>query len=231
MRKKENICEEEEEDFNIPILPYSSANNQNRNLYLFGEVNSENVSYLIDMINTFNEQDDIAEEAYEKNIIGLLKNPEDIIEAKKLIKNFEEKPIKLYINSPGGYVDETIALINTIKSSITPIIAINLASCNSGAFFIFISCRQRLAYTSSSFMYHNIRGGHNGADITYVERMLTQNKEIQKILDDMVINNTLLTADYLSEINQNRNDKYWNGLQAKELNIVDVLLDIKQEEI
>jgi ATP-dependent Clp protease protease subunit len=66
----------------------------------------------------------------------------------------EREPIKLYIDTPGGSLSGSFTMINSIAQSKTPVWTINTGNAYSGGFFIFIAGHKRIAYSLSSFLYH-----------------------------------------------------------------------------
>lgn len=63
-------------------------------------------------------------------------------------------PIKVFINSNGGDLDASFTSINAIQQSVTPVWTINSGKCYSGGFLIFLAGHKRIAYSLSSFMFH-----------------------------------------------------------------------------
>ncbi|MBQ3325610.1 ATP-dependent Clp protease proteolytic subunit [Candidatus Saccharibacteria bacterium] len=116
---------------------------EDRRLYLAQEIRAFDAdemtgdmslcSYLADVILAYNRED--------KGIA-----PED------------RKPIRLYINSPGGDVTEGFSLISAIKLSKTPIYTINVGVWYSMAFLIGITGHKRFSLPCSTFLMHE---GHN----------------------------------------------------------------------
>ena len=66
----------------------------------------------------------------------------------------KREPIKLYIDSNGGDLIQTFILIDSIRLSKTPVWTIGMGAVYSGGFFTFIAGHKRIAYPSSSFLYH-----------------------------------------------------------------------------
>lgn len=66
----------------------------------------------------------------------------------------ERKPIKVYIDSNGGCLDDTLTMIDAISMSKTPVWTICVGNAYSGGFFTFIAGHKRIAYPMSSFMFH-----------------------------------------------------------------------------
>ena len=69
------------------------------------------------------------------------------------------KPIRLYINSPGGNTTEGFSVISAIELSKTPVYTINIGQWSSMAFLIGITGRQRFSLPHMTFLMHD---GFNG---------------------------------------------------------------------
>ena len=130
----------------------------------------------------------------------------------------ERKPIKIYINSPGGYVSETLTAIDAIKLSKTPVHTINIGKAYSGGFFIFITGHKRFSYPNASFLFHEGNAAmegdahkfHNYAD--FYKKELNQLKQI-------TLEHTKFGADYYNE--HSKDDLWLQAHEALELGIVD----------
>ena len=66
----------------------------------------------------------------------------------------ERKPIRLYINSPGGDLNIFYTVKDIIEMSKTPIVAVNLGMAYSAAALLFLSCRERYMLKSSKILLH-----------------------------------------------------------------------------
>lgn len=107
---------------------------------------------------------------------------EDILDLQSIIifHNLEDKgkpveertPVRIFINSNGGYISETFAICQTMVASKTPIYTINAGCCLSGGALMLISGHKRFAFKYSSALIHSGSGGTQG---TY-----EQTKEQQK---------------------------------------------------
>lgn len=71
----------------------------------------------------------------------------------------ERKPIRLYINSPGGDLNIFYTVKDIVEMSKTPIIGINLGMAYSAAALLFLSCHERYMLKSSKILLH--LGGAN----------------------------------------------------------------------
>lgn len=115
-------------------------NLQDRRLYLTSEIKTSEeesegaymstIDQLVDDIMEFNRQDN-----------------------KSKVKT--RKPIRLYINSPGGIVHEGFSLISAIELSETPVYTINIGMRASMAFLIGISGHKRFSLPNMMFLMHD----------------------------------------------------------------------------
>lgn len=71
----------------------------------------------------------------------------------------ERKPIRIYINSPGGNVTEGFSVVSAIKLSKTPVYTINIGEWASMAFLIGITGHKRFSLPYMTFLMHD---GFNG---------------------------------------------------------------------
>ena len=94
------------------------------------------------------------------------------------IQAIKRKPITIYFNSPGGFLDMSIAIAQCIKDSKTPIIGINTGECSSGAALIFSQCHVKVAVNTAFFLIHKGSGAVGGTH--------AQSKAHQKHWDHMV---------------------------------------------
>ena len=78
----------------------------------------------------------------------------NLIDDKNNIPVEERQPIRLYIDSNGGDLVQTFIMIDSIRLSKTPVWTIGMGAVYSGGFFTFISGHRRIAYPSSSYLYH-----------------------------------------------------------------------------
>lgn len=95
-----------------------------------------------------NAQIDVECVDYAKQIIDWNYDDKDIPVEKR-------KPIKIYINSPGGIVSSAFSLIDAMLISETPIITIGMGIVYSAASMIFVAGHKRLVFPHSTFMIHD----------------------------------------------------------------------------
>ena len=63
----------------------------------------------------------------------------------------DREPIKIYIDSNGGNLNDTFTMIDAISMSKTPVWTICTGAAYSGGFFTFIAGHKRIAYNHDSF--------------------------------------------------------------------------------
>ena len=74
----------------------------------------------------------------------------------ELYRNFERKPIRLFINSYGGGVYSGLALIDVIKRSKTPVHTVCIGSCMSMALWIWLAGEKCIIGEHGTLMFHDL---------------------------------------------------------------------------
>ena len=77
-------------------------------------------------------------------------------EKEEIYKDWERKPIQLFINSYGGSVYDGLALIDVIKRSKTPVHTVCIGSCMSMALWVWLSGAKRFVGESATLMFHDV---------------------------------------------------------------------------
>lgn len=130
----------------------------------------------------------------------------------------ERKPIKIYINSPGGSLTGTFTCINAIEMSKTPVYTIATGTAYSGGFFIFIAGHKRFAYPLSSFLYHEGSVGSGGTAGQFANFATFYKKQLSQ-LKDVVLKYTKISEEKYKEIQK---DDFWmTAEEAIELGVAD----------
>lgn len=117
----------------------------------------------------------------------------------------ERQPIKIYIDSPGGYLTSTFTIVDAIELSKTPVWTINIGCAYSGGFFIFIAGHKRIAYPLSSFLYHEGAGGASGDANKFQNQADFYKKQRQK-LKEITLKYTKISEDLY---NEHVKDDWW----------------------
>lgn len=87
------------------------------------------------------------------------KSTRDIIKELRALSIINSKPIVMHINSRGGYVQEGLAIIDTMRTIGAPVITIIIGIAASMAAIISITGAQRLMTKNAVWMAHNITSG------------------------------------------------------------------------
>ena len=117
----------------------------------------------------------------------------------------ERKPIKIYIDSCGGSLSDTLTIIDSINASKTPVWTINVGCAYSGGFFTFISGHKRFAYPHASFLFHE-GSTQNGGTSSQFENYTAFYKKLLGFLKDITLKNTNITEDEYDKIHK---DDIW----------------------
>lgn len=117
----------------------------------------------------------------------------------------DRKPIKIYIDSCGGSLTDSLTIIDSIKLSKTPVITVAIGCAYSGGFFVFISGHKRIAYPHASFLFHEGSTGTSGTSSQF-ENYTAFYKRQLKQLEKIVVSNTNITEEEYKDI---RKDDVW----------------------
>lgn len=117
----------------------------------------------------------------------------------------EREPIKIYIDSCGGSLIDTLTIVDSIKLSKTPVWTITLGSAYSGGFFIFISGRRRIAYPHASFLFHEGSTGTSGTSSQFENYTSFYKRQLAQ-LKDIVLGNTNISEEEYKDI---KKDDIW----------------------
>lgn len=138
----------------------------------------------------------------------------------------EKSPIDIYINSNGGYVADGLTLISLIehmKDMGYEINTINMGRAFSMGFVIAICGTHRKAYRYSRYMAHDGSAGCFGK-IQEMEERLEENKQMSKIMFDIIIKYTSITSEQLNDWKERKLDKFFSAEELLELKGVDEIL-------
>lgn len=131
------------------------------------------------------------------------------VDDRKDIPIEEREPIKIYIDSCGGSLSDTLTIIDAIKMSKTPVIGICIGAAYSGGFFIFISCPKRIAYPHASFLFHEGSTSTGGTSGQFANYAAFYKKQLDQ-LKNVVLENTNITEDEYKDI---KKDDVWYDVQ------------------
>ena len=136
--------------------------------------------------------------------------------------------IGLYINSPGGSVDDTLAIYDTIQFLSCDVATYCIGCAQSGAALILAAGAKgkRYALPHSKIMIHQPWGGVTGqaADIKIQAEEILKAKQI---LNEIMAKHTGRTVDQLRE--DTERDRYMSPTEAKDYGLVDEIVQTSEQ--
>ncbi len=134
-----------------------------------------------------------------------------------------ERDVNLYINSPGGSVDDTLAIYDTIQFLSCNLATYCVGQAASGAAMI-LACGtkgKRFALPHSKVMIHQPWGGVTGqaADIAIQAEEILKAK---KLLNELLAKHTGRDVKLIEQ--ETERDRYLSPAEAKEYGIVDEIV-------
>ena len=107
------------------------------------------------------------------------------------------KPIKIYINSPGGNQNEGFALVDAILLSKTPIHTINVGQWSSMSFLIGITGHIRFSFPNATFLLHDGSSGAFGSSNKVQDRVKFEERFENEVVKAHVLSHSnMKSADY-----------------------------------
>jgi len=140
-----------------------------------------------------------------------------------------DKPIYLYINSPGGSVISGLAIYDCMQHVQSEVVTINLGLAASMASFILAagSKGKRLALPSSRVMIHQPMGGARGQ----AEDIKVEARQIMRIRDNLVKMYSMMSGQTTEQITKDLDrDNYLSAQEAVEYGLIDRVMETKQED-
>ena len=131
------------------------------------------------------------------------------------------KPIKIFINSPGGDLDVTLSLIGLMNISKTPIFTINAGWSYSAAGLILMAGHKRFALPNTECLIHSGSGQLGGS----YEQTAEQMKNYKMLIDKMrefILSKTTIDPKLFKK--QSNKDWYIHTDEMLSLGIVDTLV-------
>lgn len=101
-----------------------------------------------------------------------------------LIGMGEEDTLNIYINSPGGYVDTMVQVVNLIQNCPGTVVGHLVGPSASAACSIFLACHAWMVYPHAMLMGHTYRGAHYGKGKNEIQH---QADVFNKFFENMMI--------------------------------------------
>jgi len=139
------------------------------------------------------------------------------------------RDINMYINSPGGSVDDTLAIYDTMQFLSCDVATYCVGQAASGAALILASGQKgkRYALPHSKIMVHQPWGGVTGqaADIRIQAEEILKAK---KLLNELLAEHTGRDVEMIES--ETERDRYMSPIEAKEYGIVDEIVERAPDE-
>ena len=139
------------------------------------------------------------------------------------------REISLYINSPGGSVDDTMAIYDTIRFVGSPVATYCIGRAQSGAALILAAgtSGSRFALPHAKVMLHQPWGGVTGqaSDIKIQAEEILKAK---KLLSEIFAKLTGQPVEKIAE--ETERDRYMSAQEAKEYGLIDDVLQEPEEK-
>lgn len=177
-----------------------------RDLFFIKQVDQASIGDVTQKIIEINQDDEHLKKVY--SIYGL---------------KYEPEPIKIYIDSYGGYVYQCFGLLSVMERSETPIHTIVTGCAMSCGFMMLISGHKRFAHKLSTPLYHQVSGGAFGT-VKEMEEKIEESKRLQEQLESIVKEKTNISKKKLKEIFDTKKDWYMTSEEALSLGVIDEIL-------
>lgn len=170
-----------------------------RKILLSDDIKADTVKSIIETIMNINHDDDLKEADY---------------------KDWERKPIKLFINSFGGSVYDGLALVDVIKQSKTPVHTISIGSSMSMGFWIYLAGHKRYVGENTTLMFHDITNWVWDKTET-LKQELNEVLRLQKIICNEVTRTSLVKQETLDDYITRKAEWYIPSDEAIKLKLAD----------
>lgn len=134
----------------------------------------------------------------------------------------DRKPIKVFIDSPGGDVTFMWSVINMIEMSKTPVYTINYCTAFSAAAEILASGHKRYAFKGTNVMIHLGSCSYSG-DVANVETTKKYFDNLSKKTVDHLINRTKINPKMFKK--KTLTDWFMDEDEALENGVIDKIID------
>ena len=137
--------------------------------------------------------------------------------------------ISLYINSPGGSVDDTMAIYDTIRFIGSDVATFCIGRAQSGAAVILASGTKgkRHALPHAKVMLHQPWGGVTG-QASDIEIQAEEILKAKKMINEILAKHTGLSVEKIAE--ETERDKYMTAAEALEYGLIDEVLKEPEKE-
>lgn len=179
---------------------------KDRNLYFTKQVDQSSIADLTQSILEINKNDEYLRRLYA--VYGLTYVP---------------APIKIYIDSYGGYVYQCFGLLSVMDSSETPIHTILTGAAMSCGFMMLIHGHKRFAYRNGTAMYHQVSSGAWGK-LKEMEEDLEETRRLQKRIMELTVKRTKISLAKLEDNFARKHDWFMDAEEALLNGVIDEIV-------
>jgi len=134
----------------------------------------------------------------------------------------DRQPIKIFITSPGGNLDETLSFVGLIGISKTPVWTIDAGWAYSAAGLILMSGHKRFALPNTECLIHS-GSGHLGGSYEQTTEQMKNYKALVDKMRDFILSKTQIDQKLFKK--QSTKDWYINTEEMLKYGIVDSIVD------
>ncbi len=163
---------------------------------------------------------DIFEGTVENAISQILEINADDDEKAAAYKEFERRPIRLFINSYGGSVYDGLALVDVIRQSRTPVHTIAVGACMSMALWVWLSGQERLVGESATLMFHDLSTVAFGKT-EGIKQELKETIRLQEMLVSEIVSKSDVKEETLRDYITRKAEWFISAKEALELKLAD----------
>ncbi|MCY2929886.1 MAG: ATP-dependent Clp protease proteolytic subunit [Planctomycetota bacterium] len=134
-----------------------------------------------------------------------------------------DREVSLYINSPGGSVDDTLAIYDTMQFLSCPIATYCVGQAASGGAMILAAGTKgkRYALPHSKIMIHQPWGGVTG-QATDIQIQAEEILKAKRLLNELLAKHTGRTVEQIEE--ETERDRYMTAAESLQYGIIDEIL-------
>lgn len=177
-----------------------------RNLHFSEQVTQATIKILKEQIIQINDNDEYLKKLYALHDL-----------------DYKPKPIKIFIDSYGGYVYQCFGLLAVMDASKTKIHTYVTGAAMSCGFMILIHGHRRFAYKHATPLYHQVSSGAWGT-AKDIEDSFIETKRLQKKIEDLTLLKTKIDKKKLKEIYEKKIDWYMTAEDARKFGVVDEIV-------
>ena len=178
-----------------------------------------NVDNRMIYIHDYIDEDSMSKAAY--NLMYIL-NEDDKNEKEQ--KSFTREPIKIYINSIGGHVEDMWSFVDIILNSRTPIYTYCTGYAHSCGLFIFLAGEKRYITKHTRMLCHQLQMGVRGEYQHIKESVVDFDNEWEDV-KDYILERTNITEERIDEVKNCKLDWYIRGYDLLKLGVATDLIE------